>query len=73
MEDAPNHPHNIERESFVTINDVVQPAPAPKFSRTKATIAHPPKHAGIDTDDVLRECGYSDDGIMSLREQGVLT
>jgi alpha-methylacyl-CoA racemase len=52
---------------------VVQPAPAPKFSRSQASVAYPPKHAGIDTGDVLRECGYTDDQIMSLRELGVLT
>jgi alpha-methylacyl-CoA racemase len=48
-------------------------APAPRFSRSEATIAHPPKHAGIDTDEVLRGCGYSDDDLSTLREQGVLT
>ena len=73
MAEAPHHPHNVERGSFVTINDVAQPAPAPRFSRSEATIAHPPKHAGIDTDEVLRGCGYSDDDLGTLREQGVLT
>jgi alpha-methylacyl-CoA racemase len=73
MAEAPHHPHNVERGSFVTINDVEQPAPAPRFSRSEATIAHPPKHAGIDTDEVLRGCGYSDDDLSTLREQGVLT
>jgi len=73
MAEAPHHPHNVERESFVTINGVVQPAPAPKFSRTRATVAHPPRHSGIDTDDVLRECGYSNEDLNALREQGVLT
>jgi alpha-methylacyl-CoA racemase len=73
MTEAPAHPHNVERESFVTINDVVQPAPAPRFSRSQAVIAHPPRHAGIDTDEVLRECGYGDEDLETLREQGVLT
>jgi alpha-methylacyl-CoA racemase len=73
MTEAPHHPHNVERGSFVTINDVEQPAPAPRFSRSEASIAHGPKHAGIDTDEVLRECGYCEEDLSALREQGVLT
>jgi alpha-methylacyl-CoA racemase len=73
MAEAPHHPHNVERGSFVTLNDVVQPAPAPRFSRSEATIAYPPKHAGVDTDEVLRECGYAAEDLATLREQGVLT
>jgi alpha-methylacyl-CoA racemase len=36
--DAPEHPHNVARGTFVTRDGVVQPAPAPRFSRTPAEI-----------------------------------
>jgi alpha-methylacyl-CoA racemase len=42
LAEAPSHPHNIERGTFVTRDGVVQPAPAPRFSRTPAEIATPP-------------------------------
>lgn len=35
-DEAPAHPHNRARGTFVTLGDVVQPAPAPRFSRTPA-------------------------------------
>ncbi len=56
-DEAPTHPHNHARETFVTIDDVVQPAPAPRFSRTpadKPRSAHP---ATNDKDEILREWG----------------
>ena len=34
MEEAPQHPHNVERETFIEIDGVVQPAPAPRFLGT---------------------------------------
>ena len=48
MDEAPQHPHNVARETFVTVDDVVQPAPAPKLSRTPATIQGPPPVPGAD-------------------------
>lgn len=35
-DEAPEHPHNVSRETFITLDGVVQPAPAPRFSRTPA-------------------------------------
>ena len=34
MSEAAEHPHNVERQTFVDVDGVVQPAPAPRFSRT---------------------------------------
>jgi alpha-methylacyl-CoA racemase len=34
LAEAPAHPHNVERGTFVEVDGVVQPAPAPRFSRT---------------------------------------
>jgi alpha-methylacyl-CoA racemase len=48
-DEAPMHPHNVARESFVTLDGVVQPAPAPRFSRTStATPELPGATIGFD-------------------------
>jgi alpha-methylacyl-CoA racemase len=73
MSEAPNHPHNRARGSFVEIAGVPQAAPAPRFSRTESSLPHAPRPAGSDTVDVLREAGYDDAAIEALRRSGVLT
>ena len=35
MSEAAEHPHNVERGTFIEVGGVKQPAPAPRFSRTK--------------------------------------
>ena len=47
MTEAPQHPHNVARETFVDVDGVVHPAPAPRFSRTPSAIAAPPAPAGL--------------------------
>jgi alpha-methylacyl-CoA racemase len=70
--EAPRHPHNVERGTFVEEHGVVQPAPAPRFSRTQATIQRPPAHAGQHTDEVLAQFGFDADRIAKLREVGAI-
>ena len=40
--EAPRHPHNKARQTFVTVDGIEQPAPAPRFSRTASGIRHGP-------------------------------
>jgi alpha-methylacyl-CoA racemase len=68
MGEAYEHPHNVARRTFVEVAGKLQPAPAPRFSRTPAAISGPPAHIGEHTDTVLRERGFSDAEIASLRE-----
>ncbi len=71
--EAPNHPHNVARETFVELEGIVQPAPAPRFSRTGATIARPPAHCGQHTDEVLTEWGVAGtDELEALRQRGAI-
>jgi alpha-methylacyl-CoA racemase len=56
--EAPTHPHNAERRTFAEVAGVVQPAPAPRFSRTPGTIERPPPHAGEHTAEVLADWGF---------------
>jgi alpha-methylacyl-CoA racemase len=60
MGEAAEHPHNVERGTFVNVNGHMQPAPAPRFSRTTAEISRPSAHPGQHTAEVLREWGVSD-------------
>lgn len=55
--EAPDHPHNKERETFVEVEGVVQPAPAPRFSKTNGAIQRPPPGIGEHTEEVLAEWG----------------
>lgn len=72
MSEAPQHPHNVARGTFVTRDDVVQPAPAPRFSATPARLDLPPPAVGEHTDAVLAELGLSGDEVHQLREAGVV-
>ncbi|MEE8581749.1 MAG: CaiB/BaiF CoA-transferase family protein [Myxococcota bacterium] len=68
MGEAPKHPHNQQRGTFVEVAGVTQPAPTPRFSRTPPQIAGPPAVAGQHTDEVLRDFGFSAQEIEKLRE-----
>jgi alpha-methylacyl-CoA racemase len=57
LHEAPSHPHNVARGTFVSVDGKVQPAPAPRFSRTPATISRPPSEPGADTAAVLADWG----------------
>ena len=70
--EAPDHPHNRARGSFVSVDGVVQPAPAPRFSRTQPEISHGARLPGEDSDAVLRDCGFSAQEIKSLQASGIV-
>jgi alpha-methylacyl-CoA racemase len=53
--DAPNHPHLAARETFVTADGYVQPAPAPRFSRTPSVIQGSPATPPTDVSDILAQ------------------
>ena len=55
MAEAPSHPHNVHRGTFVEVAGITQPGPAPRFGRTPGEIRRPPAHAGQHTDEVLTE------------------
>lgn len=68
MGDAPNHPHNVARQTFCELEGVVQPAPAPRFSQTTPTIARPPAQAGAHTIEILSGLGLSEAEIKNITE-----
>ncbi|MBW2232043.1 MAG: CoA transferase [Deltaproteobacteria bacterium] len=68
LEEAPEHPHMKHRETFVEVAGVVQPAPAPRFDRTRPELSRPPSHEGQHTDEVLADFGFAADRIEALRD-----
>ncbi len=72
MSEAPTHPHNAERGTFVDVGGIEQPGPAPRFSVSPAARPGPPPAAGADTDAVLSALGYSQVEIGMLRASGAV-
>lgn len=60
MSEAAQHPHNVERKTFIDFAGKTQPAPAPRFSRTVPEVVQPPAHAGQHTAEVLKAWGVKD-------------
>ncbi len=73
LKEAPQHPHNAARATYVTVDGLVQPAPAPRFGRTPSAVRHGNRPLGSDTEAVLREAGFSRAEIEALRGAGCLT
>jgi alpha-methylacyl-CoA racemase len=67
--EAARHAYNTERGVFST-DDVVQPSPAPRFSKTPGAIGRPPQSAGSGTRDGLAGWGISEERQAALREAG---
>src|SRR5665213_2306557 len=72
LKEAASHPHNAARETFVTIDGVVQPAPAPRFSVTPGAIQSPPPAIGADNEAALSDWGFAPSAIEALRTAGAL-
>jgi len=72
MSEAPKHPHNIERKTFIDLEGVTQPAPAPRFSRTEPEVTSSPSIVGEHTDEVLTSIGFSDEDISTLKTSGAV-
>jgi alpha-methylacyl-CoA racemase len=70
--EAPCHPHNRARNTFVEVDEVTQPAPAPRFSRTPGAISGKPPASGEHTLSVLAGAGFSEQDISRLRAQDVI-
>jgi len=72
LTEAAEHPHNKERGTFVEIDGVLQPGPAPRFSRTKPMIQRGPPTRGQHTAEALADWGFSTTEIAELREAGAV-
>ena len=57
LSEVPKHPHNVARGTYVEHDGLIQPAPAPRFSRTPATLTSPPAKPGANTTEALAAWG----------------
>jgi alpha-methylacyl-CoA racemase len=69
--EARAHPHNRAREAFVELAGVLQPAPAPRYSRTPAALRRAPPERGEGGLAALRDWGFSSDEVNRLRSRGL--
>jgi len=72
MEEAPQHPHNRARETFVEIAGVVQPNVAPRFVGTPSAVQGPPPKIGANTEEALGDWGFSAGELRDLKSAGVI-
>lgn len=72
LAEAPEHPHNKTRGTFVEIGGSMQPAPAPRFDQTQSVVPRPAVESGQDTDAILSELGLDADACAELRSAGAI-
>ncbi len=72
MSEAPDHPQLKSRGTFTEVAGVIQPRPAPLYSRTHPKSPRPPCRPGEHTEDVLKELGFSEEEISRLGEENVV-
>ncbi len=71
MSEAPQHPHNVARGTFLNVDGVIQPAPAPKFSRSEPSAGVVPA-TGEHNDEVLQNLGLDAAAIAQLKSAGAV-
>jgi alpha-methylacyl-CoA racemase len=72
LDETASHPHNAARSTFVDIEGVTQPAPAPRFSATPGAIQFPPAAIGAHNDTALADWGFAAGDIDKLKAVGAL-
>ena len=73
LTEAPEYPGNKERNAFVFANDSLQPAPAPRFSRTVSSIKDAKTTSGLDVKDSLSGWGFDKDEVNKLKKTGIIS
>jgi alpha-methylacyl-CoA racemase len=72
IDEAPSHPHNAARQTFVTVEGVVQPAPAPRFSASPSGTPAPPPAIGAHNHEALADWGFDAEAIKALESAAAL-
>ena len=72
MSEAAQYPHNKERGTFIEVDGVVQPAPAPRFSRSAPDTPKRPAHPGEHTREVLLAAGFAASEVDDLISSGAV-
>jgi alpha-methylacyl-CoA racemase len=69
--EARRDPHNVARKSFLSVKDVEQPAPAPRFSRTPGEVRRAPPERGEGGAAALADWGFGAGEVDKLRSLGL--
>jgi alpha-methylacyl-CoA racemase len=72
LDEAPYHPQNVARAAFVNVGGALQPAPAPRFSRTHPAVSRPYARPGEHGEEILREAGFTASEITALHNERAL-
>ena len=72
MDEVAEHPHMAQRGTFIEVGGVIQPAPAPRMSRTPGEVSGPAPPPGQHTDEALTDWGFSVEEIAQLRTEGAV-
>jgi alpha-methylacyl-CoA racemase len=72
IDETHENDHMRERNNFLTINDVIQPAPAPRFSNTKSSEPKQAPTIGEDNNEILMKLGYKEDDIIKLKNEKII-
>ncbi len=72
LEEAPSHPHNVARKTFIEVDGVIQPAPAPRFSRTPGAVQSAAAVIGQHSEDILQDWHIDAERIQQLKSAGAI-
>ncbi len=72
IKEAKEHPHMKARNNFISIDDVVQPAPAPRFSKTNSARPEMAPEIGENNEEILTQLGYTDEDIKLFKERKII-
>lgn len=70
--EAARHPHALARGTYVEVEGVVQPGPAPRFDRSAPVPVRPAPEVGVHTHEVLSQAGFTMDDIQALQAAGAI-
>ena len=73
LDEIMDHPHNKARGVFLAPGGNIQPAPAPRFSRTPGTIKSPPVRPGENNSEALERWGFEKNEIEALRNDRIIS
>ena len=71
VDEARTHPHNVARQAYVEVDGLAQPAPAPRYSRTRPEVSRGAARAGAHTREALRDWGLDAAEVQALVADGV--
>ena len=69
LSEVTSHPHNVARETYVSVDGITQPAPAPRFSRTVSEVSSAAGAVNTDLFQILKDWGASAEVLATLDEE----